>query len=318
MKTNNLIKLSAILIILLGLIFTGCTKKSNTDQGPQSSSSLQQLSSDENEMENNSDDAMNDANAVLSPGVNFKSTELLPCHATIDSIPLHNDTITIYIHYDGLTCNLRKMITGDVEIIKNINTKWYDAGATVLVKFINYKVIRVSTRKSMTFNGTKTFVNFSGGSIWQLGNQIQALIHRVTGSIQVTFDDNTTKSWNINKQRTLTRVVDGIDSHLLLSIDGLGSADGYNGLVAWGVNRNNENFYTRITQVVVLKEICNWDPSCGIEVFQIPASHKSATVTFGYDSQNNPVPCSSSDCPTEEKIDWTINNQSGTLYLQIH
>lgn len=243
---------------------------------------------------------------------------MLPCHATIDSTPVHNDTIIIYIHYNGLSCNLQKFITGTIEIIKNINTNWHDPGATVFVKFIDFKVTRVATQKSMTFNGTKTFVNVSGGFIWQLGYQIQALIHKVTGTIQVTFDDNTIKTWNINRQRTLTRVIIGTDAHLLLTIDGLGSADGYNNLVVWGVNRNNENFYSQINQSVVIKEACDWDPCCGIQFFTIPATQKSATVTFGYDSNNNPVPCDGNVCPTRYRVDWTINNQSGTFFLPLH
>lgn len=318
MKTNNLIRLSAILVILLGLIFTGCTKKSTTDQTSSNTSSLQQLSIDETNLENNSDEAMNDANAVLSPGGLLKSSELLPCNATIDSALVHNDTLIIYIRYHGLTCAGKKFITGNIEVRKNIHTNWHDPGATVYVTFIDFKVTRVATQKSMTFNGTKTFVNVSGGYIWQLGYQVDALIHRVTGAIQVTFDDNTTKSWNIAKQRTLTRVVNGSIAHLLLTIDGLGSADGYNNLVVWGVNRNNENFYAQITQSVIVKEACDWDPCCGIEVFQIPAAHKSATVTFGYDSNNNQLPCTGDECPTRYRVDWTVNNQSGTFYLPLH
>jgi hypothetical protein len=318
MKTNNLIRLSAILVILLGLIFTGCKKNTSEDQTPKSSSSIQQLTTDGNDVENNSDDAMNDANGVISPGGGLKSTQFIPCHATLDSTPVVNDTITYYIHYNGLTCDQKKFITGEIEISKNVNISWHTPGATVLVKFIDFKVTRVATGKSMTFNGTKKYTNVSGGYIWQLGYQIQALIHRVSGTIQVTFDDNTTRTWHIERQRTLTRVIIGTDAHLILTIDGQGSADGLNNLVVWGVTRDGENFYSQITQSVVIKEACSWNPCCGIEVFQIPASSKSATVTFGYDSSNNPVPCDSNNCPTEFKVDWTINNQSGTFYVVMH
>jgi hypothetical protein len=317
MKSNNLIRLSTILVILLGLIFTGCTKKSPDNQTPGDSSSLQQLSGDETNVENNSDEAINDANAVLSPQVLLKSSKGLPCNATIDSTPVHNDTITIHITYHGLTCNYKKSITGTIEIIKNVNTRWIEKGATVYVKFIDYKVTRTETNKSVTFNGTKTFVNVSGGLIWQLGDKIQTLVHKVTGSLQVTFDDNSTKTWNISKRRTLTQVVSGSNTRLLLTIDGLGSADGYDYLVIWGTNRNNEKFYTQITQSVISKELCGWDPCCGIQVFQIPASHKSATITYGYDSSNNQLPCASDVCPSQYKVDWTVGNSSGTFYLQL-
>lgn len=281
-------------------------------------SSLQQLANDENTMDSNSDDAMNDVNAVLSPG-GLSSLEMLPCNATIDSTPANNDTTTLYITYNGLSCDAKKFNTGTIEIKKSINTRWNDAGAKVLVKFIDFKVRRVATLKSMTFNGTKTFMNVSGGFIWQLGYQIQALTQKVTGTIQVTFDDNTTKTWNISKQRTFTRIIDSTHlSHLLLTKDGFGSADGYGNLLIWGVNRTNENFYVQIAQSIILKEACDWDQSCGVETFRIPSNHTFATVTFGYDDNNNQIPCTSNECPTRYRIDWSINNQSGTFFLPIY
>ncbi|MCX6252538.1 MAG: hypothetical protein NTX61_17525 [Bacteroidetes bacterium] len=319
MKARQLIILIAIIVTSFGLTFQGCKKSKTTDQTTNDkTTSLQQLTNDENKAENNSDEAMNDVNSVLSPGGGLKSAQFIPCNATVDSAVVHDTILTFYIRYHGYNCNNTKIITGNIEISKNVNVNWHVAGATVLVKFIDYKVVRVANGKSMTFNGTKTFTNVSGGFIWQLGFPGHpAMIEKVTGSILVTFDDNTTtKTWNIARQRTLTRTVTA-DSvpHLVLTIDGFGSDAGYNNLVFWGVNRNGENFYTQINQSVVIKEACSWDPCSGVELFTIPGASKSATVTFGYDSNNDPV--SGDNCPTRYRIDWTVNGQSGTFFLPL-
>jgi hypothetical protein len=317
MKTRHLIFLIAVIATSFGLTFIGCKKSKTTDPPTPGNSSWQQLTIDENNVENNSDEAMNDATNVLTPGGLLKGSQSLPCHATIDSAVVHDTIRTIYIHYNGLNCLNTKYITGNVEISKNVNVNWHEAGATVLVKFIDYKVVRIANGKSMTFNGTKTFTNVSGGYIWQLGFPGHyALVDKVSGAIQVKFDDNSTRTWNIARQRTLTRVVT-IDSvpHLVLTIDGFGSDGGYSSLVTWGVNRNGENFYTQITQSVVIREACGWDPCSGIETFQIPSASKSATVTYGYDSNNELI--TDGTCPTRYRIDYTVNGTSGTLFLPL-
>ncbi|NTW34468.1 MAG: hypothetical protein HGB12_17915, partial [Bacteroidetes bacterium] len=86
-------------------------------------------------------------------------------------------------------------------------------------------------------------------------------------------------------------------------------------LVAWGTNRHGELFYTQITQSVVRKQVCDWDPSEGIIIHQIPGVNKKATITFGYDDNN--VAITGTDCPTKYKLDWEVNGNSGTIFLAL-
>lgn len=312
MKTRKLIQLSFMLVALIGISLTGC-KKDNLNQGDTDTSSMLQLTTDEINVENAMDDASKDAEAVMSyGGGQGKSATGLPCNATIDSTSVVNDSITLFITYDGLNCNGTRNRTGRIEIKKAVGTHWGQAGASVIYKFIDYTVTRVATGKSLKFNGTKTFLNVSGGFIWQLGFGATSIVHRTTGSMQTTFDNGATRTWNVARQLTYT----GTHNQLLMTIDGFGTAGEYANLVTWGTNRNDEAFYTQITQSVVHKELCSWDPAAGIKIHQIPAKDKSVTITFGYNDNNEPV--TGDECPTKYRADWQRNGNSGTIYVLLH
>lgn len=311
MKTRNIIQLGALFLAVTCYSLTGC-KKDKIDSGNSDSASLEQLSSDENNVEGVSDDALSDVEGVLSYQAGaLKSTEAIPCNATIDSTTVINDTITIHITYNGLSCNGKRYRTGQIEIKKKVGTHWGQEGATINYTYINYAVTRVSTGKTITLNGNKTFENVSGGFRWQVGITRNSIVQKVSGLMIVTFDDGTSRTWNNARQRTYT----GTISHLLLTEDGYGSAGGYTNLVTWGINRKGEQFYTQITQSVVHKELCGWDPVSGIKIHQIPSDNKSATITFGYDNNNQPV--TGDECPTRYRIDWVKGTHSGTKYLQL-
>ncbi|MEI6898360.1 MAG: hypothetical protein WCL00_00665 [Bacteroidota bacterium] len=304
----KILKFTVILIALTGLTLSGC-KKDKQNNLSADSSTLQQLSKDENTVTNVSDQTLNDVNTLLSGGSSLKSTESVPCNAWIDSIAVSNDTITKYIHYNGLSCNGTHFRTGKIEVKKRVGTNWHDAGATVIVTYINFSITKVATGKTLVLNGTKTFQNVTGGYLFQLGNGYSSIVHKVSGYMVATFDDNSTRTWYIARQKTFT----GTIGQLVLTVDGFGQSGSFSNLVVWGTNRNGDNFYTQITQSVAHKEVCDWDPCSGIKVHQIPSKDKKATLTFGYDNNNQLI--TNGDCPTKYKLDWEIGTNSGTLYL---
>jgi hypothetical protein len=302
MKTKKMIGLLAIIFAISALAFTGCKKDKKTD-----TESMQQLVMDENKMAQSDDDAMNDVNSVLSGG-GGKSLNAFPCNVTVDSSSVIADTIIYSITFNGLNCQGTRLRVGNAEVKKHVNTHWVDTGATVYVKFINLKITRVSDNKSITLNGTKKFVNASGGRISDLGSIATSIVHRAYGSLSAVFDDGTTRTWNVARQRTFT----GTSGNLVCTVDGLGSDGGYSSLVAWGTNRHGELFYTQITQSVVHREACGWDPCSGVKVHNIPSDSKKATFTAGYDSNDQPI--TGTACPTKYRIDWEKNGNSGTIY----
>jgi hypothetical protein len=311
MKTKNLIQLGVILVGAIALTFASC-KKDNIDQGTVNPASLEQLSTDENNVESVMNDAESDITSVMSyPGGGYKSTAWLPCNATLDSLAVLNDSVTLYITYNGLNCRGTRNITGKIEIKKKVGTHWEQAGTAILYKYINFTVTRVATNKSITLNGTKTFVNLSGGHRWQVGTLIDSYVERISGTMQASFDNGTVRTWNVARQLTFT----GTPGQFILSIDGFGAAGRYQNLVVWGTNRQGEEFFTQVIQTVVCKQTCNMDPVSGIKKHQMPSDNKSATITFGYDDNNQPV--TGDNCPTRYRVDWQKNNHSGTSYFPL-
>lgn len=311
MKTKKLQNLAIILVSAIALTFTSCAKE-DLNQGPADPATLEQLSADENDVDNVMKDVESDVTSVMSNNIgNFKSTAWLPCNAKVDSLAKVNDSITIYITYSGLTCDGKRNRTGKIEIRKKAGTHWEQAGATVIYKYINFTVTRVANGKSIKLNGTKTFVNLNGGHRWQVGTAITSYVETISGSMQASFDNGTSRTWNVARKITYT----GKAGQYILSVDGFGSTGEYKNLVVWGTNRQGEEFFTQITKTVVSKQTCGWDPVSGMKIHQIPSDTKSATITFGYNDKNEPI--TDGDCPTRYRVDWQRNNKSGTNYLPL-
>ncbi|NTW23765.1 MAG: hypothetical protein HGA37_03620 [Lentimicrobium sp.] len=312
MKTTHLFRTGALLLALTSLTLTSC-KKDKLEEGTNDSATITQLATDEVNVEDVTNDALQEVEGVLSYNSgNLKSTEGIPCNATIDSTSVVNDTITIFITYDGLSCNGRRLRVGQVEIKKQVGSHWGMPGASVNVRYINFAVTKVATGKTIVLNSSTTYTNVTGGFIYMLGQfGLTSLVHRVSGNLSVTFDNGTTRNWNIARQRTYT----GTRGALVLTVDGFGASGEYSNLVVWGTNRNNEEFYTQITQSVVYKEACDGDPVSGIKIHRIPAVSKSATITFGYNSNNEPI--TGDECPTHYRVDWVNGTYTGTSFLPL-
>ena len=312
MKTKKFSNLAIILVSAIALTFASCAKEDLSQGIDADPSSLMQLSADENNMDNVMKDAESDITSVMSNNAgNFKSTAWRPCGATIDSLAIINDTITIRITFNGQTCNNKRSRTGEIVLKTKVGTRWNQAGAAVVCKFIDFTVTHDVTGKSVKLNGTKTIVNVNGGHRWQVGTISTSYVERISGSMQASFDNGTSRTWNIARQITYT----GTAGQYIMTIDGFGSAGDYQNLVTWGTNRQNEEFFTQISQSIVCKQACKWDATSGIKIHQIPSENKSATITFGYNDNNELI--TGNECPTRYRVDWQRNNKSGTSYLPL-
>jgi len=96
MKTKNLFRIAAIMLTVAMFAVTACKKDKKDDPEPDSSS-LQQLSKDEGDVDNASNEGINDVSNILSGG-NGKSLEGWPCNVTIDSATILNDSI-VDLHF---------------------------------------------------------------------------------------------------------------------------------------------------------------------------------------------------------------------------
>jgi hypothetical protein len=165
MKTN-IIKSALLLLAALSMTLTSCRKD---DKEPETdTSSLQQITADENRVSQAADAALNEVNDVISHSGN-KSLFWVPCNATVDSSSVVNDTIIYYITYNGLNCHGNLLRTGQLTVHKHVNTPWAQAGCKVYVHFTNFVVTRVSNNKTVTLSGVKVYENVSGGLLKNLG-----------------------------------------------------------------------------------------------------------------------------------------------------
>ena len=311
MKTQKIFRLGFILIALLAIVATGCKKDNTTNTKSSDTSSLQQLTKDEDNVTHVSDDASNDANVVLSGSTPKMFDPYWPCHVTLDSTRTSNDTITYYLTYNGTNCNGHLIRTGKQEVKIKVGTYWGQSGTVVITKLINFTVTHVYSGKTVKLNGTRTFENVSGGLIWQL-NGTNSITQRISGTMQATFDDNSTRTWHIARQHVFTGT---LPDQLVLTTDGFGVAGGYTNLFTWGTTRNGEQFYTKDSVAVLHKQVCNWNPVSGVIVHQVPSDDKKATVTYGYDDNNQPV--TGDNCPTRYRVDWEKNGNFGTIFLPL-
>jgi hypothetical protein len=313
MKTKNLFRFGFLMIAAMTLMFAGCKKTdTTTTKGKSDTESMQQLTKDENNVDNATDQACNDANAYMSQAKSKSTLSGGPCNTTVTFGGVVDDSITMDISYHGLNCSSTHYRTGHILVKKKYQQNWGEPGATVIMTLNNYAVTKVATGKTLTLNGVKHFENVSGHYFWELDStNVTSIQHKLWGTITATFDDGSSRIWNIDRQQTIT----GVFGSYVQTNDGLGVADGYTNLAVWGTNRNGELFYSSITQSVVHRQVCDWDPCSGSVFHDIPSAGKSATISFGYDSSNNLI--TNGDCPTRYRVDWVVNGTSGTFFLPL-
>jgi hypothetical protein len=309
MRVTNFLRTGLLMTAAMVLALTSCKKNDDNNQA-NDSSPVQQTAMDENRVSDFSDEALNDANLILSVS-NLKSTQVLPCNVIVDSADVANDTVVYYVTYNGLNCAGTIMRTGNMEIRKHVGTHWYMPGATVSVKYINLHKTRVSNGNSITLNGNIMFENVKGGLIPMLGNSIDSITYHHTGTLVATFDDNTTGTWNIARRQILT----GTPDNLVVSVTGFGNSGAYTELVTWGINRGGQEFFISVVETIVHRQVCSFLPSLGVKYVSIPSKEVGAVITFGYDENNQPV--TNGDCPVKFKLEWSRNGNSGTIYLYL-
>ena len=156
MKTKNLFRLGFLMIAVTIFILASCSKEKSTTTPNTGTESLQQLSSDENNIANASTQACNDAESVLSQG-KLKSTESGPCNTTITIGGVVDDTISVDIYYHGPDCSNKVIRSGHVIVKKKYSEDWGTAGATVILTMNQFTLTKIATGKSLTLNGSKHF-----------------------------------------------------------------------------------------------------------------------------------------------------------------
>ncbi len=304
MKTMNLFRI-AVIVVCLGLFFA-CSKSNNS--GTSSTATTEdnlQAQSDDQTMASNEDDALsNDADAAMSSnssiggssvdgvpvnnrvatmGVNTVDSGNVICDATI-TVDTTSSTRTVTITYNGTNCWGNRIRTGTVVISVPRGVHWSDVGATVNISVDDLQIKRVRDGKTITFNGSKTITNVTGGLLKDLAT-LTSITHTISDSFNITFNNGRTADWNASKQRVFT-----YNNGVVITTTGTHS-DGTNSDVAeWGTNRFGVSYESLITAPKVIEQSCDYRLTSGANEI-INSKGATATITYGLDATGSPTSC---------------------------
>ena len=309
MKTKNLRHL-LFATTLIGLLFTAC-KKSSSDSSSSTTSNtdLQTQSDDEARVYTETTAAINDENAAMVgessvTGAGFASaarfgvaldggnggngnwTGLL-CNATV-TIDSTDNPRTITITYNGKTADSLRSRTGSIVISIAQGVHWSEAGAVVTVNFNKLAITRLLDNKTITFNGTHTYTNVSGGSLVTLTSDVATPItHTITSSnMSITFDNGTTRTWSVARQRVFS-----YSGGIVITETGTYTDGSLQGVSEWGTNRFGNSFTAQIASPLVVSGSCGFQLTSGTHVLTTVGG--VLTLTYGLNA-NGAV---ASSCP---------------------
>jgi len=325
MKTRSLYLIGAAVTLMS--ILNAC-KKDNNSNNTTSSADLQTQSDDQTQVTNENDAVVNDVNAVLSsqsgvtgasvnPGYQHgvaaqggSSVESPICDATV-TLDTTSSTRVLTITYNGSNCALTRTRTGTVVVTWPAGHAWRDQGAVITVSFQSLKITRIRDGKSITINGTHTYTNVSGGSLYDLAvGKINSVTHTITSDdMSITFDNGTKRTWHVARQRVYT--VSG--KSFLITQTGTHTDGNTTNISEWGTNRWGNTFENVITSPLTVDGNCNWQLTGGaIETIR---PEVTTTLTFGLDSSGNSTSCPVSGGSYYFKLVWEGASKTYTFIL---
>jgi hypothetical protein len=284
MKTFLNISLIAFAAIALGL--SSCKKNDTKEEEEDSSIETQQVN-DESLMQNESENSLDEVNVAVS-GSTFGKTGSIAGATIIDSPSIR----AVFITYNGASSDGRRMRVGNVKVQLVTGNNWGEEGAQIRVTYTNLRITNVASGKSITLNGYHLITNVTGGRAFVTAS----VTHTVRGDMQVSFDNATSRSWQVARKR----VVNFSNGNYDVTILGDTTVEGLANIVVWGTNRLGNTFYAQIAQPIIFNSICPGKPVSGQKVHRKLA--REITVTFGVDANGNPV--SGATCPYGLKINW--------------
>ena len=280
----------SLLAIASSLVFTSCTK--NDELAEPDYSELGQQSSDNSSVQRESDQAIDDANTLLEGTSLGARLDAASSACDIDTATVIDGRKHFKFRYKGTSVD-GKVKSGRMTAVLTSGTSWAEKGAVLTLTFDTMKVVRAGG-KSVTFNGTKTITNVTGGRVSKLKVGDAAIEHAIVSSdLKVTFEDGTTKTWSVTKTRSFTKDSDG----LVLTITGLAGTN----VAESGFTRKGTPFSTLISTPIVIKDCGGNDPKpvSGVKVHK--GLVKETYVTYGVDALGNVV---NSCNATGFKVNW--------------
>jgi hypothetical protein len=324
MKAPQIVFKTLIGVILVSFIIAGCKKKEeeqtpaavNKNPAPAAETSQQtKRSSDQTDLENESNHAMDDANAAMGEVSTTRDIQTT-CGMTYDSSTTATTGIII-LTYDGTVCSGVKRegtITIHLPVQNGHVVHFSTANVTASLVFDNYKVTKVATNKSMTFTGTHLVRNENAGGWFALLFLGTPIIHHVRAHVHVVFEDSTECEWNAAVKRTFSNTNSVIKASIAKDTVGFSfNGTTYNDAAFWGTNRLGEEYVIEMspfTYDIVNSNNCTLKPLTG--TFKFHWSSYLLTLTYGVNSDGT----AATSCPYGYKFNWTdVNGNANEVVL---
>jgi hypothetical protein len=166
------------------------------------------------------------------------------------------------------------------------SVKWSNVGAVVTVNFNSLVITRLIDNKTITFNGTHTYTNVSGGSLISLtSNAATSITHTITSSnMSITFDNGTSRTWSVARQRVFS-----YNNGIVITQTGTNSQGNLQGISEWGTNRFGNSFTVQVASPLVVAESCGWQLTSGSHVVTNAAG--VLTLTYGLNATGAATGC---------------------------
>jgi hypothetical protein len=212
-------------------------------------------------------------------------------------------------------CNSR-ILTGKASI-ESLNTiDWNQRSATIKINIQDYIIKFTSNNKEITLNGQFTLASSNGGLISEIIPNSGGLAHEIRGNIDITFDNDSTRTWRITQKRYY-RSAGSRWEDIQLRIDG---DSGYS-IAETGKNKMGYDFVSNYNTPLVFYS-CNsnqnWIPEFTLATGQYSynVGTTSVNVQAGYSGEENGYTLVENCNSKRLKIDWYFNNGSKVEYLE--
>src|SRR5581483_6457134 len=113
---------------------------------------------------------------------------------------------------------------------------------------------------TIVYNGAFYYTNVSGGSLSSLTSAASSpIVHSLRGAnISVFFNNQTTATWQIARQRTYT-----YNNGLVISTTGTDTAGGQQNVSEYGGTRYGNSFVTSVISPLVTTQACDFQVTSG-------------------------------------------------------
>jgi len=309
-------------MLTLFAFISSCKKKE--DDGLLLDSKVQQFNSDANNYKAEVDQADNDINNALSEIPAFGKGGHTPgilssalCGVVIDSSQISQKIL--FFNFDGSTPCFSPSRTraGQIKVQLTSGTHWSDPGSVLTLTYIDYKIVRLSDNKSISFNGVKTLKNINGNNWLGFLLSTTSLKYQERAfNINVTFNDNLQATWNSARTTEWNYVQASTNpsipyAHITFTAKGDTLLSGFANVDSWGINRYGYNFTTYYTKPLLSNTYCGlWRFNSGELIHHITTS--DFKLTLGVDQNGNPTPHT---CAYGYKVSWTSGGKNGEVVL---